>query len=259
MPEEREGQADWDPFFQPGRGKRSREDRKQRRLANEEVQERREKGLKEGYPDLPPQQKTPGSNSWRQMREMEKARLQEERAIQEERNRLLEEREAFLEEKERWLQSKEEGITLRSVSPQRPERRPVKYMVRKTRHRDGSVSYVRMRKDEVHHSSESMEEEEEESEQESSGEESSQEQSSKQEEREEKKENKKEKEEEKKKDDGNAASDKDKGSETNSPAVEEGLKEGQEAGAAGVKEGLKEGHKETGAADAAQEIDPKDL
>lgn len=153
MPEDRPGEADWDPFWQQGRGKRSREARKQGRLANADVVARREQGLKEGYPEYPKQEVRPGSNKWRLLKEQERANMEEERAIQRAREELLEQREQFLREREQWISWKEQGedagIRLKSVSQERPERRPptrlsdrgFKYKTWKTKHRDGTVSY----------------------------------------------------------------------------------------------------------------------
>ena len=51
LPEDRPGQPEWDPFFREGRGKKSREARKQKRAAIPDVQKRRESGLEEGCPE----------------------------------------------------------------------------------------------------------------------------------------------------------------------------------------------------------------
>ena len=139
-PEHRPGQPDWDPFFQEGRGKKSREDRKQRRANNPDVQARKEQGLKEGFPEHPPQQQTVGSYKWRLMKEREKEMLEDERKIMLERKQLQEERAAFLAEREDFLEQREKreasihrNVRLVSV---RPERRPNPYKrERRTRRR----------------------------------------------------------------------------------------------------------------------------
>ena len=130
-PEHRPGQPDWDPFFQEGRGKKSREDRKQRRANNPDVQARKEQGLKEGFPEHPQEKQTVGSYKWRLMKEREKEMLEDERKIMLERKQLQEERAAFLAEREDFLEQREKreasiprNVRLVSV---RPEKRPNPY------------------------------------------------------------------------------------------------------------------------------------
>lgn len=126
--EERPGQPDWDPFFQEGRGKRSREARKLSRAAMPKVQAAREKGLKEGFPEAPQQEQTPGSYKWRLMKAREKEMLEDERKLLLERKQLQEERAAFLAEKQEFLEDRDASIPrkLRLVSVQ-PARRTNPY------------------------------------------------------------------------------------------------------------------------------------
>ena len=140
QPEHRPGEADWDPFMQEARGKRSREDRKARRANSPSVQQRRAEGLKEGYPPNKVEPLQEGSRKWRMIKEREKEVLQEEDKLMLERKQLLEERAAFLEEKAKWLEEKSANasppghVVLKSVSPERPERRQKRHArVRRTK------------------------------------------------------------------------------------------------------------------------------
>ena len=137
QPEHRPGEADWDPFMQEARGKRSREDRKVRRANSPTVQQRREQGLKEGYPPNKVEPLQEGSRKWRMIKEREKEVLQEEDKLMLERKQLLEERAAFLEEKAKWLEEKSGNasppghVVLKSVSPERPARRQKRHRRRR--------------------------------------------------------------------------------------------------------------------------------
>lgn len=82
--------------------------------------------------------------------------MAEERELAEAREELLREREAFQRERERWLEKrmKEEedgleegqGIRLKNVSRERPERRQkYRYKIYRTRRTDGTVTHRRVR------------------------------------------------------------------------------------------------------------------
>ena len=91
-PEHWEGRPEWDPFWQEGRGKRSREARKAERSQRPDVQERRERGLQEGYPPNQVQPLQPGSQKWRLIKERERDLAKVEREVLADRARLAEER-----------------------------------------------------------------------------------------------------------------------------------------------------------------------
>ena len=78
VPEERSGQPDYDPFFQEGRGKRSREAGKARRAQSPTVQEKKQKGLKEGWGPDREQPLQEGSRKWRMIKERGKEVWEEE-------------------------------------------------------------------------------------------------------------------------------------------------------------------------------------
>ena len=130
VPEHRPGEADWDPFWQEARGKKSRETRKQRRLKEADVQERKEKGLKEGFPPEKVQYMHEGSRKWRMLKAREKELREEQEELLLERKQLLAERARFLEEKANWAErsksspSPEEPLVLIEGPGARPERRP---------------------------------------------------------------------------------------------------------------------------------------
>ena len=132
IPEHRPGEAEWDPAWQFGRGKLSREDRKERRRSDPNVQLRKEKGLKEGYPELKPQEMTCGSKKWTfvKQQELELQRTQEE--LKKAQSELRRERAALqaaeeeLEESERkrWRQIRESDSQRLGRKPMKQETEP---------------------------------------------------------------------------------------------------------------------------------------
>ena len=105
-PEHWAGRPEWDPFWQEGRGKRSREARKAERSQRPDVQERRERGLQEGYPPNQVQPLQPGSQKWRLIKERERDLAAVEREVLADRARLAEERAAFLELQQKFLEER---------------------------------------------------------------------------------------------------------------------------------------------------------
>lgn len=78
LPEDRPGQPEWDPFFREGRGKKSREARKQKRAAIPLSLMFKKEGKAAWKKVVLSTIKTVGSKEWRLMKTREKEMLEEQ-------------------------------------------------------------------------------------------------------------------------------------------------------------------------------------